>query len=483
MTVRVRFAPSPTGHLHIGGVRTALFNYLFARHYGGEFILRFEDTDLERHVEGAEQEMLAGFRWLGLHWQEGPDIGGPVGPYRCTDRMEVYRQALARLQAADKVYPCYCTAEELASQREQDWQSGQALRYSGRCRNLTEQQRREWQAKGRQPSWRLNVSEHVSMVLHDLVRGDVTFQSDDIGDFVIVKSNGMPTYNFQVVLDDVAMKITHVIRGEEHLSNTPRQMLVYRALGFELPQFAHLPTVLNSERKKLSKRDPHVLPVEDYQARGYLPEALLNFLALLGWSPKGEEEILSLAELEQQFDLDHINHSAAVFDTDKLNWMAGQYMKSQPLDEVVRLVTEQMQRHGLVSPHPEDTHWLSEVVDLYREQMTCAADFVELAAGFFSPTVAWSEDALAVLREPGAWPVVDKYLQYVLTDTEWTSESSRQRFKRVQQDLGTKGRGLYMPVRAAVTGQIHGPDLQRTLANLPREWVVERIRRVKEVAQ
>ncbi|MCL6592811.1 MAG: glutamate--tRNA ligase [Alicyclobacillus sp.] len=476
MKVRVRFAPSPTGRLHLGGARTALFNYLFARRYGGHMVLRIEDTDLERNVPGAEQEIMEALHWLGLAWQEGPDTGGAFGPYRCTERQELYRHALQSLQERGLVYPCFCTPEELAAERAQALAKGQVPRYSGRCRHLTDAQRAARQEGGEPYLWRFAVPADEVLTWDDAVRGPMSFRAEDLGDFVLVKSNGMPTYNFQVVVDDAAMHITHVIRGEEHLSNTPRQLLLFQALATPAPVFAHLPQVLNSERKKLSKRDPQVEPVLAYREKGYAPEALVNFLALLGWSPGGEQELFSLDELCSRFDLARVHRSGAVFDVDKLHWMAGVYLRQQPLPVLLEQVSAQLAAHGLQPPPGSGPDWLERAVALYREEMTCAADFIELAGPvLLQPDVEWQAEALAVLQQPEAATVVQTYRALAAEDPDWTAEASRRRFRAVQQTLGVKGKALYLPVRAAVTGRAHGPDLQETIACLPRSWVLARL--------
>ncbi|OFW75769.1 MAG: glutamate--tRNA ligase [Alicyclobacillus sp. RIFOXYA1_FULL_53_8] len=480
-TVRVRYAPSPTGHLHIGGVRTALFNYFFARHHGGKFILRFEDTDLERNVPGAEEEMLRGFTWLGIDWDEGPNVGGAYGPYRCTERLETYTTFLHRLAESGHAYPCFCSEELLAAEREEQTAQGLVPRYSGRCSNLTAAERDAKVAAGLTPNWRFAVPKGVELKFHDLVREDMSFQSDDIGDFVIVKSNGIPTYHFQVVVDDALMEISHVIRGEEHLSNTPKHLLIFQALGVTAPTFAHLPQVLDQSRKKLSKRDPSVKPVHWYRERGYLPEGLVNFLALLGWSPGGEEEIMSIDEIVQRFDLERVNRSGAVFDVDKLQWMAAQYTKKLPIGELTALVAEQLRQAQVTHPGDTDDTWLGALVALYQDRMSCAGDFVDLAEAFFVRDLQWDEESLAVLRQPGASAVVARYRELAAADEVWTPDSSRSRFKQVQQELGVKGQGLFMPVRAGVMGQIHGPDLQQTIALLPKEWVLTRLANVLEI--
>lgn len=475
MTVRVRFAPSPTGHLHIGSVRTALFNFLYARRHGGQFILRIEDTDVNRNVEGAELEFLDGFRWLQMLWDEGIEIGGPHQPYRCMERLNMYRSAAEDLLNRGLAYPCFCSDEELAANRDQAEREGRVPRYSGKCYHLSQEQRQEKMDSGEAYSIRFHVNPSEDIVIEDEVRDRVTFQSDDIGDFVIVKSNRIPTYNFQVVIDDHDMDITHVIRAEEHLSNTPRQILVYRAFGWETPKFAHLPIVLDQNRKKLSKRDPSVLPIASYRDRGYIPQAIVNFLSLLGWSPEGEEELFSLDELCASFNLDRVGKAGAVFDVDKLNWMANQYFKSLALETATEMVSEQLVKANQPLPVGADNEWLATLVSLYQEQMVCAADFLDLAKGFFAPSIPYDDDALEMFEDAKARDVVTAYLELCIDDEDWTPEGSRARFKQIQKDKGIKGRALFMPVRAAVTGQVHGPDLQKTIATLPKEWVVNRL--------
>ncbi len=475
MTVRVRYAPSPTGHLHIGGVRTALFNYFFAKHHNGQFILRFEDTDIDRNVPGAEEEMLRGFRWLGFDWAEGPDVGGNYGPYRCTERLPLYQEYLKKLVDAGFAYPCYCSKEELEEERQRAEQVGGMPKYSGKCRHLTNEERAQKEAAGIKPNYRFAVPSGVYIEFDDLVRGHVSFESDDIGDYVIVKSNGIPTYNFQVVIDDSLMQISHVIRGEEHLSNTPKQLLIYQALSFSVPVFGHLPQVLDQTRKKLSKRDPNVMPVHKYREQGYLPEALVNFLALLGWSPVGEQEIMTMEEIIAAFDMDRVNKSGAIFDVDKLRWMSNQYFKEAPIKEATEKVRALLPSKGWSVQAGASSEWLSLVVELYQEQMSCAADFLHLAEGFFNEDIEYDEEALQVMREEGSRNVIEKYMELASDDEAWTPEASKARFKQIQKELGVKGRGLFMPVRAAVTGAVHGRDLQKTIAFLPKQRVLNRL--------
>ncbi|GMA57073.1 hypothetical protein GCM10025858_15760 [Alicyclobacillus sacchari] len=355
------------------------------------------------------------------------------------ERLDIYRQYVDRLLAT-KAYPCFCTDADLAAERELAEREGKVPRYSGHCLHLSEAERKARMASGEPFSIRFTVEPGRELVVHDMIRGDVSFQSDDIGDFVIVKSNGIPTYNFQVVIDDVEMRITHVIRAEEHLSNTPRQLLVYEAFGFDPPVFAHLPIVLDEQRKKLSKRDPHVLPISTYESLGYLPEALINFLALLGWSPGGEQELFTVDELCQLFDLDRVGKSGAVFDVEKLNWMANQYFKALPIAQAAQMVGDQLERAGIELPPHASGAWLEDVVSLYQDGMRCAHDFIELSKTFFQRQVEWDDEAQTLLRDPSARSVVEAYLAYSrASEGDWTPESSRERFKRVQAELGVKG--------------------------------------------
>ena len=328
---RVRFAPSPTGHLHIGGARTALFNYLFAKRHNGTFILRIEDTDLERSSQESEKVIVRDLQWLGIHWDEGIDAGGECGPYRSTERKDIYQKFVDRLLEEGKAYYCYCTEAELEEERKMLSQKGEMPRYLGKCRSLTSEQIEKSKAEGRAPSIRFRVPDGETITVHDLVRGEVKFESSGIGDFIIVKSAGMPVYNLAVVIDDYLMSITHVIRGEEHLSNTPRQILIYQALGLPIPEFAHVSLILGEDRSKMSKRHGDTW-VEQYRDIGYLPEAIINFLALLGWSPKDEQEIFSMKDLEERFELEDVSRNPAVFDVNKLRWMNGLYIRKMGLE-------------------------------------------------------------------------------------------------------------------------------------------------------
>lgn len=476
--IRTRFAPSPTGHLHIGGARSALFNYLFAKNQGGKFILRIEDTDQARNVEDAEEKLLQSLKWLGIEWDESVDIGGEYGPYRSMDRLDIYNKYLKQLIDEGKAYYCYMTEEELAREREEQMARGETPKYSGRDRNLTEDERQAYEAKGLKPVVRFKVPEGQLIKINDKIRGEVTFESDGIGDFVIARKDGIPMYNFAVVIDDHLMKISHVIRGEEHLSNTPRQVLLYEALGFEVPEFAHVSLIFNSEHKKMSKRDESIIQfVEQYRELGYLPEAIVNFLSLLGWSPGGEEEIFTLEQLVEQFSLERVSKAPAVFDTNKLEWMNNQYMKKADLDRVVELALPHLVKAGKLPENMTDEQrkWARALIELHQEKMSYGAQIVELTELFFKEEIEYNEEAKEVLAGETV-PEVLSHFSSVLNELEtFDAASIKQAMKETQKATGQKGKNLFMPIRVATTGQTHGPDLPYTLELLGNEVVQARI--------
>lgn len=476
--VRVRFAPSPTGHLHIGGARSALFNFLFARNQGGKFIIRIEDTDQQRNVESAEAKLMDSMRWLGVDWDESIDVGGPYGPYRSMDRLDIYQKYIQQLIDEEKAYYCYCTPEELEKDREEMKAKGEMPIYRGKCRHLTQEQKDLFEKEGRKPSIRFRVPEDHTFTVKDHIRGEVSFDSNGTGDFVIARPDGIPTYNFAVTIDDHLMKITHVIRGEEHLSNTPRQLAIYEGLGFEAPDFAHVALILNKDGKKMSKRDETVVQfVEQYKDLGYLPEALLNYLVLLGWSPEGEEEIFSKEQLIEKFSLSRVSKSPSIFDPEKLKWMNNFYIKQQPVDRIVSLCLPHLQEAGLVAKDPDEEklQWVAKLVALYQEQLSYGAEIVELASLFFKNEIEYGEEARAVLEEEQVPTVLKAFYDQVQGISEFSAEEVKQALKSVQKETGQKGKSLFMPVRVAVTGQIHGRDLNETLSLIGKETVSNRL--------
>lgn len=479
--LRVRYAPSPTGHLHIGGARTALFDYLMARGHGGAFIIRFEDTDQTRHVESGIDNQLEGLRWLGLDWDESVDVGGPYGPYRQMERLELYQPFIDQLVREGNAYYCYCTEQELEAERNEQEASGEMLGYSGKCRHLSVEQIEAYKTEGRKPSLRFRVQEDRIISFVDKVREQVEFDSNGINDFIIVRPDGIPTYNFAVILDDHLMKINLVIRGEEHLTNTPRQILMYEALGLPIPQFAHLALILNQDRKKMSKRDESIIQfIGQYKDLGYLPEAVINFIALLGWSPKAEEEIFTKEELIEQFDLDRVSKSPAVFDMDKLNWMNNHYLKKAPLAKVVELALPHLQKAGYIPAEldQETLGWVTALVALNQDRMRYAAEIVELSKLFFTEELTWDEEASAVLAEEHVPVILKSFLEQINQTTDYTAEAIPPLLKNVQKETGFKGKALFMSIRVALTGQVHGPDLNMSLYLLGKEKVISRLQKL-----
>ena len=482
-TVRVRYAPSPTGHLHIGGARTALFNYLFARSKGehGKFIIRIEDTDQSRHVETGLDSQLQGLRWFGLDWDESVDIGGAFGPYRQMERLDHYRTYLDRLMLDGHAYHCYCSETELEAERAAQEAQGKMPQYSRRCLGLSADEIEAFRKEGRKPTVRFRVPTDHSYVFEDEVRGRVEFEATDIGDWIMARPDGIPTYNYAVVIDDALMHITHVIRGEEHLSNTPRQLMVYEALGLTPPKFGHLPLILNQDRKKMSKRDESIVQfIEQYRELGYLPEAILNFIVLLGWSPGGEQELFSREELIARFSLERIAKSGAVFDAEKLNWMNNHYLRAADLDRVVDLAIPHLVKAGRLSTTVLDAserEWVKGLVALYLEQLRYVAEIVELSDMFFVVSPQMDADAAAVLAEDTVPKVLRAFAAQVeATDTaNFTVDGIKAMIKQVQTDTGCKGKQLFMPIRAALTGQTHGRDLNQTIWLLGREKVLARL--------
>ena len=477
--VRVRYAPSPTGHLHIGNARTALFNYLFAKHHDGKFIVRIEDTDVKRNVAGGEESQFKYMKWLGIEWDESVDVGGEYGPYRQTERLDIYKEYWQDLLNRGLAYRCYCTEQELEQEREEQMARGETPRYSGKHRDLTPEQCAAFEAEGRVPSIRFRVPEGRTYTFDDLVKGQISFESEVSGDFVIVKKDGIPTYNFAVALDDHLMKISHVLRGEDHISNTPRQLMIYEAFGWEPPMFGHMTLIVGENHKKLSKRDETVIQfIEQYDELGYLPEALFNFIALLGWSPTGEEEFFTKEELISIFDANRLSKSPALFDKNKLSHINNHYIKSADTERVAKLAVPHLQQAGKVPAELTEAQfaWVKELVALYQEQLTAAADIVALSESFFQTDVNVDEEGAAVLAEPQVATVLETFLNKLMALDSFTPELIAAAIKEVQKETGVKGKGLFMPIRVAITGEMHGRDLNRTIYLIGQEAVIARLK-------
>lgn len=476
--IRVRYAPSPTGHLHIGNARTALFNYLFARSQGGKFIIRIEDTDIKRNIEGGEESQLTYLKWLGMNWDESIDVGGDYGPYRQTERLDIYREYWQDLLDRGLAYKCYCTEEELEQEREEQIARGENPRYSGKHRDLTDEQRAAFEAEGRVASIRFRVPENKTFTFNDIVKGEISFTTEDTGDFVIVKKDGIPTYNFAVAVDDHLMKISHVLRGEDHISNTPRQLMIYEALNWEAPIFGHMTLIVNENHKKLSKRDESIIQfIEQYDNLGYLPEAMFNFIALLGWSPEGEEEIFSREELTKIFDAKRLSKSPAVFDTHKLSHLNNLYIKNADTDRITALAIPHLQKAGRLPAElsEEQQQWAHDLVALYQEQMTSASDIVELSEVFFRSHFQMDHEAQVIVGEEHVSTVLSALLEKIKASEEFSPTRAAALIKEVQKETGFKGKQLFMPIRVALTGEMHGRDLNHTIYLLGRDRVIERL--------
>ncbi|WP_099223713.1 glutamate--tRNA ligase [Listeria costaricensis] len=479
--VRVRYAPSPTGFLHIGNARTALFNYLFARHNQGDFIIRIEDTDAKRNIEDGEQSQLKNLEWLGIDWDEGVDNPGKYGPYRQSERLHIYQPLIQELLDKGLAYKCYCTEEELEAEREAQKARGEMPRYGGKCRHLTKEEQDAKEAEGLKPSIRFKVPENETITFKDIVKDEVSFDSNGIGDFVIQKKDGMPTYNFAVAVDDHLMEMTHVLRGDDHISNTPKQLMIYKAFGWEPPTFGHMTLIVNESRRKLSKRDGSIIQfIEQYRDLGYLPEALFNFIAMLGWSPEGEEEIFSKEEFIKIFDPKRLSKSPALFDKQKLAWVNNQYVKKLSLEEVVELCLPHLKKAGRIAENPsaEEAAWVEKLVSLYHEQMSYGAEIVELSEMFFAAddSIHYDEEEQEVLAQDTVATVIEAFVQEVETIESFEAAEIKAAIKRVQKATGVKGKGLFMPIRIVTTGEMHGPELPLAIEVLGREKVSNRLR-------
>ena len=482
--VRVRYAPSPTGNLHIGNARTALFNYLFAKHYGGDFVLRIEDTDFKRNKEEGERSQLKYMDWLGLDYDEGIGKEKEFGPYRQSERIEIYQKYAEQLLAEDKAYKCYMTAEELEAEREEQVANGLPPRYSGKHAHLTKEEQEQFEKEGRKPSIRIRVPQDRTYSFNDMVKGELSFEGKDFGDFVIVKNDGVATYNFAVAIDDHLMEISHVLRGDDHVSNTPKQLVVYEALGFKPPVFGHMTLIVNENKKKLSKRDETIIQfIEQYDDLGYLPEALFNFITLLGWSPEGEQEIFTKEEFVKIFDEKRLSKSPAFFDNNKLTWINNQYIKAQPLERIVNLALPFFVKEGVVTQEEVDNNraWFEKLISLYQPQMSYGAEIVQLTKQFFVEEIKFDEEELEILKQETTVAVFEDFLEKLEVAGDFTSENIKTLIKTIQKDTGVKGKKLFMPIRIASTGSMHGPELNTSLELLGRDRVVARVKSALEL--
>ncbi|HEY4001642.1 MAG TPA: glutamate--tRNA ligase [Candidatus Xenobia bacterium] len=467
--MRVRFAPSPTGYLHVGGLRTALYNYLLARRQGGTFILRIEDTDRTRYVEGAVDNLMATLRWAGLEFDEGPGAGGQVGPYVQSERLDLYRKYAGELQAGGYAYPCFCSPERLTEMRKAQEKAGESPKYDRHCLTLSPDER---QARASEPHVvRLKVPDGETVTFTDQVRGEVSFDTNTVDDQVLMKSDGYPTYHLANVVDDHLMGITHVVRGEEWVSSTPKHILLYRAFGWEAPHFAHLPLLLNPDKSKLSKRQGDVA-VEDYRAKGYLAEALVNFVALLGWNSGTEQEIFSKAELIQAFSLDRVNKSGAVFDINKLNWLNEQYIHKLPVEGMLPMVRCWVEKEGYAVP---DDATLAAYMTLMKERVTLVSDFATNARYLFVDPTSYDEDAVKKRWKDGARELVADLQEPLAALPVWDAPALEAAVRTLAESKGVNASKIIHPLRLAVSGSSAGPGLFELLAVLGKERVERRL--------
>ena len=486
--VRVRFAPSPTGHLHVGGARTAIYNWLFARHHGGKFILRIEDTDEARSTRESEEMVLSDLRWLGLDWDEGPDNGGPHAPYRQSERREIYLKAAAGLLESGHAYRCFCPEELLEEKRRAAEAEGRPPHYDLTCYRLSPDEALQRVARGEKFVTRFHVPKeegaafNADVEIDDLIRGPVVWKKESLGDFILLRSDGMPIYNFCVVVDDHDMEITHVVRAVEHLTNTQRQVLIYRALGWPEPKFAHVSLILGPDRAKLSKRHG-ATSVGAFEEEGYLPDAMLNYLTLLGWSSPDGAEIFSREQVTRDFTLERVHASDAVFDAQKLSWVNAQYLHAMPTDKLLELAKPHLEKAGFVLTwNAAVEEWAIDAIELVKKSLHKVSDVVEqLRFLFEDQTEALMTDAETreLLQEEGSGQLLTKLSDDLATNGVPTSaEAYNAMAERLKSASGLKGKKLFLPIRAALTGAAHGPELVRSVPLLERAAHLDGIKSV-----
>ena len=463
VAVKVRFAPSPTGFLHIGGVRTALFNWLYAKNHGGKFVLRIEDTDLSRSTEESIEEILESMRWLGLDWDEGP--------FRQTERQEIYSQKVEQLLSAGKAYHCYCTPEELDRKRSEAQKAGNKPKYDGTCRERPDS------PEGAPSVIRFKAPIEGTVVVEDLLRGKVVFDIAELDDVIIQRTDGTPTYNFVVVVDDSEMGITHVIRGDDHLSNTPRQCLLYDALDFKRPQFSHISMILGQDKSRLSKRHGATSALA-YRDMGYLPDAMINYLARLGWS-HGDQEIFSREELIKYFSFDSVNTSAAIFDADKLSWVNEQYIQSTPPEELAQHLEPHLVKTGILSgDHGLSPQEIAKVIPCLNQRAKTLVEMAEKSAFFFKKEVEFDEKARNKFLTEDARPLLEKVIAEFSTLDDFSAENIETLFKKIVEEEGMKLGKLAQPVRVALTGTTVSPGIFDVILLLGKEETLKRLQNV-----
>jgi nondiscriminating glutamyl-tRNA synthetase len=476
--VRVRFAPAPTGLLHIGNARTALFNFLFAKRHQGTFVLRIEDTDLERSTDTSMDRIIEDLKWLGISWGEGPDRDGPHGPYCQSQRLSIYQEFADRLFQEGKSYKCFCSEERLEKLRKEQLSKGKMPRYDGRCCSLSEEEIAKMESSGLHPVLRFRVG-GGPILFEDLIHGKMNFDSAGIGDFIIVRSDGMAAYNFACVMDDHLMHITHVIRGEDHLSNTPRQILLYQALAWQPPTFAHHPLILGPDRSPLSKRHG-ATAVSQYREEGFLPEALQNYLVLLGWTPPSGQETLSLERMVEEFSIHDISRSAPIYNRKKLEWLNSFYIREKEEGQLSEILIPYLQKAG-IQIDPIDRQWLKKISGILKENLVVLSQVEEYLGIFFDEKFFFEDGAKTILQDPANRETLRSALSILEGSSEIASEEQTFPLNQLEKKTGRKGKNLYAPLRAAVTGKTKGPELVKTLPLLGKERIIKRLKMALEI--
>lgn len=483
MDTRVRFAPSPTGYVHIGSLRTALYDFLYAKGKQGKYILRIEDTDRSRFVEGALENLIKSLEWAGVNHDEGVFLEngkivqkGNYGPYIQSERLDLYKEYINKLLDKGLAYRCFCSKERLDKVREEQKKRGETPMYDKHCRGLSQEEIQKNLDEGKDYVIRLKIPEDEDVKFKDLIRGDISINSKEIDDQVLIKSDGFPTYHFAVVVDDHLMKISHVIRGEEWLTSTPKQVILYNYFGWEVPEFVHLPTVLNKDKKKLSKRQGDV-SVSDFKDKGYLPEALVNYLALVGWSPKGNNEIFSMEELINEFSFENVSKTGGVFDVEKLNWVNSQYIKNYDNEKLYKLIKPFVVKEELLNEEEylNKKDWLIKIIDLVKEKISYLEEIGSHIQMFMGREVKADDEVKEVLSNDGVRDLIHAFIKNLEAIEEVDEEFTKNIFKKLQKETGAKGKNLYMPLRGAVTGQLHGPDMGKTFIILGKENIIDRL--------
>ena len=482
--VRLRFAPSPTGYLHIGGLRTALYNYLFAKKHNGKFILRIEDTDRTRFVEGAIENLLESLEWSGISPDEGVCLEdgkivqkGDCGSYIQSERLDIYKKYVDQLVEEGHAYYCFCSKDRLDKVREEQKIKGLMPKYDGLCRSLSKEEIEEKIAKGEEYVIRLKLPHNTDISFHDMARGNITINTKDIDDQVLLKSDGFPTYHMAVVVDDHLMGITHIVRGEEWLSSTPKHVYLYDVFGWDKPEYVHLPTVLNKERKKLSKRHGDV-SVGDFKSKGYLPEGLVNYLALVGWTPESNQEIFSMDQLIEEFSFERVSSTGGIFDPDKLDWVNAHHIKDYDLDRLTELTIPYLKEAGLIDDKlvEERYDWIKTIVETLKEGTAKLSDFPAKAEIFFKEEVEPEDDqALEMLKGDQLPALIEAFRAELAAVEEVDQDFSTSVMKRIQKATGIKGKNLFMPTRILLSGECHGPELTSIIYILGKDKILGRL--------